>query len=71
MERPQEEPIDSSVLYVIILNTLAIMVTLIQPVGPINNKEINLKTMCLFVIYATVSEYPHLSKMASSFPKFY
>ena len=45
MERPQEEPIDSSVLYVIILNTLAIMVTLIQPVGPINNKEINLKTM--------------------------
>ena len=45
MERPQEEPIDSSVLYVIILNTLAIIVTLIQPVGPIKNKEIDLKTV--------------------------
>ena len=50
MERLWLEPVissalDSSVLHIIILNTLAIMVALAQPVGPIKNKRINLKKM--------------------------
>ena len=33
------------VLHIIILNTLAIMVALVQPIGPIKNKGVNLKKM--------------------------